>query len=200
MPDTNWKCNERAFAKFFSDKLGVEVRRNDAVCNAGDPRRNSDVDVVHRKLQVPKMTGLSNTYEGITGELKYSRTNFKTLYKWLKEHKDPDRPSIIVINGEYFLFWLRDFFPVYNWLVRNNQARSPVTTFLSFAINHKEVKTQFKFLEEGFEQCGRYAHHRNLFPVLCMRGLRESQIVAISLSDIQTLMKRTGRSLCTHPQ
>ena len=201
MADKAWKANERAYAKFMSDWLGVEVRRNDAIVNAGDRAHNSDVDVEHPLLQTvwhrPMTTpGVEGTYlggstllKGITAELKYRTRDFKLLYRWIKKDVDQSRKTgksaALLINDEFLVFRLQDLPSIFTMLV---QGQGPLHKIISGCIiTHVKSKNRFVALDEGSDQAARYGRNKKMFPIQVIRMKGERQLVVIRMSDMDAL-------------
>lgn len=197
MSDTNFKRLEREFAAFFSRRLGMDVRRNDAIYRAGDRHRNSDVDVLHERLAIRRMVGGVSRlqYRGITGELKYSSSNHAVIYRWLKEEttnqalkkRGKGRFTVLVINKRFIAFWLDDFFYAYDCFVRGLYSHHQIAQYAH--IVHRQTKYEFRGLERAADQAARYAHTMNLFPVPCIRLWGQKQIAFFRISDIEESMK-----------
>ena len=166
----NWKNHERNVAKTIGDFLGIQIRRNDARVNANDPARNSDVDVIHDSVTTP-------VTEGITIECKYDKDGFGSIYKWFKEI-DIHATRILIINNQFIVFHINDFLSV--WKALTKEPRS----LLQFNIKHVTTSVAYTGLTKATNQANRYAHTKNLFPMLSIRKGGQQALMIINVEDL----------------
>ena len=169
----NWKNHERSVAKTIGDLLGITLRRNDAKYNAGDPARNSDVDVEHEKFST------FNT-NGITIECKYDKDGFGSIYKWFKQIKNT--PKLLVINNKFVVFSLENILDVWYDLINRNLIRYNIT----------QINTSIDFvgISKATDQSKKYAKTKKLFPVLSIRRGGQKALVIINLETLQNILNR----------
>lgn len=166
----NWKNHERNIAKTIGEMIGKQLRRNDAKHNAGDPARNSDIDVVDKTFQGPCTSGL-------TIECKYKKNGFASVYNWYKKMGgEKSSPKLLVINNKFLIFHIKHLLTVWKAL------QNPVN--LS-ELNVEQVTTSIDFVEliGARDQAIRYAESKNLFPVVCIRKGGQQALMIVDKQD-----------------
>lgn len=167
MADKTWKKAERVIAEYFTIKLGIEVRRNDARVNANDPSRNSDVDIVHKALE-------HKGSHGLTVESKYRSNEFKTIYCGYKSIDGKNK--CLIVNGKYYVVELDNFLPMWNKIIANDLK--------SCTMKEINIKRGLKTIENAFNKSRIYGQTKNLTPTVCIRRKNQRALVVVSIQDI----------------
>jgi hypothetical protein len=167
MTDKNWKRNERDFATWASEWVGVPIRRNSSAKDCDDRTKNSDVDIEHKKVAI-KGT------KGITAELAYRKNGLASLYKWLG--KRTDKHTIVIVNSKYILLYLETLPSLWNIIKKKIYIE-----LLEYNIRQVESK-QTSLVDKKFAQSERYGTTKNLVPILVLREHNKSQLVIIGIA------------------
>lgn len=175
MGNTTWKELERRFGRVWAEMLGhpEPFRRNDARTNAGDSELNSDVDIVHPKVSVGELEGITGECRHIKGrELGYIAGTLRDLTKSLKGIQ---AIPLVLMNGRYLCHWLRHGLTAWQFFVHPSfkpgeqcTGLLPVHTLCKFSITHLQVAHSATLLKEKFEQASRYAKNKKLYPAVCL--------------------------------
>lgn len=187
-----WKRNELDFAKWISDWTGSTHRRNDAVHNAGDPARNSDVDAEHEQLKL-------SCWNGITAELTRRSQGLRSLYDWEKTARlNSKKPAFIIVNGRWAVCNKDTFRYFYETMQRDWDYVGREYVGLTFDIVqnlnvlHVDTKRRLSIIESKSEQSLRYAENKNLFPIVVVREPKRHQLV---IFDIDYMYKNLYKTL-----